>query len=278
MVSMNKLAPALRRRRAALIAAALGLVCGPVHAYPAALDFRTADFKILNTVTAAPIGNVHYDVSDGPPGVQIVTSDAHYTDGQRDVERDEIDTRSATPTMITFEHTFFRADGARLLSSKVDIAAGVGTCTGYASGKPGATRETFAFPQDTYAGAGIMLPLQASLRSGARGPIALHYFVCMPGPKLVKIEAHAKPPASWVHYPGSTVRADITPDFGWLNYVIAPFLPEMHAWFSPAPDFPLVGGQFSRFYKGPEIIIARDHAAAADRSAKNADKPPISVR
>ncbi|MGH7836547.1 MAG: hypothetical protein ACREQC_01835 [Candidatus Binataceae bacterium] len=251
----------------ALMVAALAVVLAPTRASAAVLDFRMADFRILNAATAAPIGKVHYDVSDGPAGVQIVTSDARYTDGQHDIERDEIDTRDALPIMIRYEHTFFRTDGALLKTSKADLATGLGDCTSYENGKPVVASKTFAFPKDTYAGAGIMLPLQESLRLGTRGPIVMHYFVCVPGPKLVKIDAYAKPPGSWEHYPGKVVRAVIKPDFGWLNYLIAPFLPEMYAWFNADADFPLVGGQFSKFYKGPEIIIAREQSATADQHA-----------
>jgi len=248
---------------AALLAAAVAMVLGPRRAGAAPLDFRTADFRILSATTAAPIGKVHYAVSDAPASVQIVTSEARYTDGQHDVERDKIDTHSAIPIMLGYEHEFFHADGTRFMSSKANFSTGRGECTSYDGGKPVVTSKTFVFAKDTYAGAGIMLPLQASLQSGKRAPAIMHYFVCVPGPKLVKIEALAEPQASWAHYPGSIVRADIRPDFGWLNYVIAPFLPEMHAWFSAAPSFPLVGGEFSRYYKGPEIIIARDQATAA---------------
>jgi hypothetical protein len=52
------------------------------------------------------------------------------------------------------------------------------------------------------------------------------------------------------------VRVDIKPDFGWLNFVAALFVPEIHAWFSPSDDWRFVGGKFRRFYKGPEIVLA----------------------
>jgi hypothetical protein len=224
----------------------------------APLDFRTLDFKILSATNAAPIGEVHYDVIDAPHGVQIVTSSAQYTDGQRDVERDELDTRSAVATMIGYEHVFFRADGTRMLSMKADFSSGASDCTRYNGSTPDVTREKLAFPKDTYAGAGVMLPMQESLRSGQRAPVVFHYFVCVPGPRVVKIEASATAPTKWPYYPGSVVGADIKPDFGWLNYLILPFLPETQAWFGSTRNFPLVGGRFARYYKGPEIIIARD--------------------
>jgi hypothetical protein len=52
------------------------------------------------------------------------------------------------------------------------------------------------------------------------------------------------------------VRVDIKPDFGWLNFVATLFVPEIRAWFNPTDDWRFVGGKFTRFYKGPEIIMA----------------------
>jgi hypothetical protein len=127
-------------------------------------------------------------------------------------------------------------------------------------------------PSDVYAGAAMMLPLQKSLRDGDLSSIVMHDFACMPGPRVIKVEAYAQPPTSWDLYPGKLVRTTIRPDFGWLDYLIAPFVPEMHAWFNPGDDFHFVGAQFARFYKGPEVILARtDDAspAAATEAPRN---------
>ncbi len=51
-------------------------------------------------------------------------------------------------------------------------------------------------------------------------------------------------------------RVDIKPDFGWLNFVAALFVPEIRAWFSLSDDSRFVGGKFTQFYKGFEIILA----------------------
>jgi hypothetical protein len=52
------------------------------------------------------------------------------------------------------------------------------------------------------------------------------------------------------------VRVDVRPDFGWLRFVIAHFVPGIRAWFHPADSWRFVGGQFTRFYQGPKIILA----------------------
>lgn len=223
------------------------------------LGFSTADFTILSAADASVIGSIHFDVADGPPGTEVVTSTARYNDGQYDVERDDFDTskRLGLPMMSAYAHGFFRPDHKPFLDSAVNFVTGAAKCTSYEGNRPVVVSKTMVFPPDSYAGAAMMLPLQKSLRAGADGPIVMYDFACMPDPRLVKVEAYAQTPAPWNHYPGELVRANIKPDFGWLDYLIAPFVPEMHAWFSPSDDFHFVGAEFSRFYKGPQVILTR---------------------
>jgi hypothetical protein len=223
------------------------------------LGFRTADFTILNASGAHVIGSVHFDVDGSRPGTEVVTSKAHYNDGQYEIERDEFDTSNprGQPTMSAYMHNFFRRDHTVFLESAVNFLTGEAECANYRGPKPLVIRKTLAFPPDSYAGAAAMLPLQKSLQAGADGPIVMHDFACMPDPRVVKVEAYVQTPAPWSHYPGQLVRTNIKPDLGWLDYIIAPFLPEMHAWFSPSDNFHLVGEEYTRFYKGPKVIIAR---------------------
>jgi hypothetical protein len=233
------------------------------------LGFRRADFTILSADGASVIGAVHFDVDDSRPGTEVVTSTARYNDGQYDVERDDFDIRNALelPVMSAYAHGFFHPDHTPFLDSAVNFVTGAAKCTSYEGNQPVVQSKTMVFPPDSYAGAAMMLPLQKSLRAGADGPIVMYDFACMPDPRLVKVEAYAQTPAPWNHYPGELVRANIKPDFGWLDYLIAPFVPEMHAWFSPSDDFHFVGAEFSRFYKGPQVILAR---RAIDQHADDA--------
>ncbi len=239
------------------------LAVSPVLA--ASLNFRNADFEILDARNQHVIGSAHFDIGSSRMGAQEVTSKALYKSGDYDIEWDDFDTHAPgpVPVMTAYVHTFYHRNGTIFLISKVDFRSGKTACTSYSGGKPVVTAQTFHFPPNSYAGAAMILPLQGSLRAGDDGPISMNDFVCMPGPKLVKVEARAQPPARWNDYSGQVVRADIKPDFGWLNYVLAPFLPEMHAWFSPADDLQLVGAQFSRYYKGPEIILRRTGSTSA---------------
>jgi hypothetical protein len=223
------------------------------------LGFRTADFTILSADGASVIGAIHFDVEDSRPGTEVVTSTARYNDGQYDVERDDFDTSKALelPVMSAYAHGFYRPDHTPFLGSAANFVTGAAKCTSYEGKHPVVVSKTMVFPPHSYAGAAMMLPLQKSLRAGADGPIVMYDFACMPDPRLVKVEAYAQTPAPWNHYPGELVRTNIKPDFGWLDYLIAPFVPEMHAWFSPSDDFHFVGAEFSRFYKGPQVILAR---------------------
>ncbi len=245
------------------------LAASPVLA--ASLNFRNADFEILDARNQHVIGSAHFDVGPNRMGAQVVTSEARYRSGDYDIERDAFDTQApgSVPVMTAYVHTFYHRNGTIFLISKVDFRSGKAACTSYSGGKPVVTAQTFHFPPDSYAGAAMILPLQGSLRAGDNGPILMNDFVCMPGPKLVKVEARAYPPAPWIDYPHAVMRTDIKPDFGWLDYLIAPFLPEMHAWFSPANDLELVGAQFSRYYKGPEIILRRIDSASAASAPEN---------
>jgi hypothetical protein len=42
-----------------------------------------------------------------------------------------------------------------------------------------------------------------------------------------------------------------------LNLLIAPFLPTMDAWFSPADNWNYVGGEFDRYFRGPHVLTVR---------------------
>jgi hypothetical protein len=263
---------------AAIIFATLAPLLLARQTLGAGFNFHTADFSIMSAANAQPIGRVRYEVNQSRPGIETVTSDARYANGDYDIEHDEFDTRKGSiPILVRYEHNFFHAGAVPFLASKADFQTGSAWCTTYVNGAPVVTSKTLAFPPDTYAGAAMILPLQNALQAGDTGPIILHDFVCMPGPKLVTVRADVGPPEPWKHYSSEVVRTDIKPDLGWLDYVVAPFLPEMHAWFNPTDGFDFVGGQFARFYKGPEIIIARQQATPAAGLTAHGSAPPTAA-
>jgi hypothetical protein len=133
---------------------------------------------------------------------------------------------------------------------------------------PDVRETTLEVPADTYAGSAQLTFVVGRLR-GAAVKIRFHSFNCIPDPRIIAIKAT---PLSglvpWSMYPGKLVKIEMTPDFGWLNIFIAPFIPRIYGWFDPADRFQFVGGQFDRYYKGRHILMerAREAKPAAQRS------------
>jgi len=50
---------------------------------------------------------------------------------------------------------------------------------------------------------------------------------------------------------------DIKPGLGWLDAVVAQFLPQLRAWFDPSDNWTLAGGEFARYFRGPRIMLVR---------------------
>jgi hypothetical protein len=258
--------------RLCLAAAMLsGLCLSVARAYAGPFDFPPSDFNILDANGTHVIGHAHYEVTPNGNDYATAFGEDRFHDGEYDVERDKLEMRhDPVPRMVTFEHTFFNANGTLQRVSKADLETGVASCIQYENGQPVVRRTVLQFPPDTFAGAAIVIPLKGYMSPGNKGAIVLHDFNCIPGPEILKVKAYPQPPAEWSHFPAKVVRVDIKPDFGWLNFIAAPFVPEIRAWFSPSDDWRFVGGDFTRYYKGPEIILVlipkpAQKATGADR-------------
>jgi len=165
------------------------------------------------------IGHAHYEVT--PDGNDYATAfgEDRFHDGEYDVERDKLEMRhDQIPRMVTFEHTFFNANGTLQRVSKADLETGVAACIQYENGQPVVRRTVLQFPPDTFAGAAIVIPLKGYLSPGHKDAIVLHDFNCIPGPEILKVKAYPQPPSEWSQFRGEVVRVDIKPDFGWLNF------------------------------------------------------------
>jgi len=240
------------------LAALVALWLGAAIADAGPFDFPPSDFNIMDADGTQVIGHGHYEVTPDGNEYATVFGEDRFNDGEYDVERDKLELRGddQVPRMVTFEHTFFNANGTLQRANKANFQTGRASCIQYENGQPVVHSTVLQFPPDTFAGAAIVIPLKGDLLRGKNNGIVLHDFNCMPGPKILKVKADPQPPSEWAHFPGEVVRVDIKPDFGWLNFVAALFVPEIHAWFSPSDDWRFVGGKFTRFYKGPEIILA----------------------
>jgi hypothetical protein len=239
----------------------------PLHAVE--LDFPIdAEFNILSADGARVIGHTRYSVKPEGPRIELIYGESHYLGGEYDIERSRVERRGPgeSPALAAYEHAFFNADRSPARMIKADFRSGDALCATYGTTDAQEYRATLSFPPDTYAGAALVIPLQHQLNESSKGPIELHDFSCIPEPKVLKVQAYPKQFAPWLHYSGNLLQMDISPDFGWLNFVVAPFVPKIHAWFDPSGAWQFVGGEFTRYYKGPQIILARVPTAAGATS------------
>lgn len=243
-----------------LIAAAMALTIAPARpALARDLGIPLSHFKILNQDGTHTIGRGSYEIISNGKNLATAFGENRFDNGEYDIERDRIALSGpgAEPRMLTYDHTFYAANGSIEQESKTDFGAGRVSCISYVNGKAEVASATFKLPPDTYSGSMIIVPLRDQLLRGNRGPIVLHDTNCIPGPKVLKLRAYAKKPSTWKFYPGELTQVDIKPDLGWFNLVLAPFVPTIKAWFSPSDKWAFVGGDFQRYFKGPKVILAR---------------------
>jgi len=233
------------------------------------LDFPPTNYTLRSDDGSQVIGNAHFGVTDDGNGLTTVRGEYRYLDGNYDIDQSTVRAGQGSnlPTLVRTDHSFYLADGSHDRSSHIDFATGTGSCTIYTNGKPEVSSAKFDFPADTFAGDTVILPLRRFVAAGGNGSISFHAFNCIPGPKLLKVTVTASPPASWDYYPGNLVEVDVKPDFGWINVIIEPFLPRIHAWFDPSDDWFFVGCETARYYKGLKYMMVRVRPANAEIKA-----------
>jgi hypothetical protein len=251
----------MTRKCAGALTALLGLWClaAPTPILAGDLDYPPTDYTLRSIDGTQVIGHSHITVIPGADGVATVRGEYHFLDGDYDV--DETTLRAGSngdlPRLVRSHHTFFHPDGSLDRESRADTAAKTGACTIYENGRPQISSAQINFPADTFAGDAVIVPLRRFLRADGTGSISFHDFNCIPGPEVLKVTASASAPAPWNYYPGNLIQIDVEPDFGWINAVIAPFLPRIQAWFEPHGDWLFVGGQSARYYKGLKYMMVR---------------------
>jgi hypothetical protein len=251
-----------------LKAALLMLGARPVSA-TAMPHLGAFSFKVLNHEGTEVIGHSLYELSRGDDALLIGHGQAHFNDGESDVEYDTLKVRPGhPPAMLTLDHKFYNADGSMQREIAADFRTGQASCTRYLGGVAESDRARLDFTPDSYGGSAVVLPLEQYLAQGSNESIKLQALNCIPKPRLIAVEAQVQEPSRWSHYPGETVEVDIKPDLGWLNAVLAPFLPQLRAWFDPSDNWAMAGGEFSRYFRGPRIILVRE-IPAEFRNARN---------
>ena len=255
----------------------LALIGGPRANAAEALNFPPSDFDILSADSGQLIGHGHYTV-DQTASTLTMHGENHYLNGEYDIEEDKLtiaDDRPL-PMLNRFRHDFFNADGSPSLTSRVDLETGLGVCGKAVRGKLELISEELKIPEDTYAGASVLLPIQHLIGQDDHSKtLKIHVFNCAPTPKLIAVDVTAqRRPQTWVSYPGELEKIDLEANFGFWTLVIQPFIPKLAAWFDPSQDMLLVGAQLQRHYKGAKIILVRKREVSISKAPTVAGAPP----
>jgi len=249
----------------AAFATILTVACARSALAANALSFPPTNFAILNPDTNVAIGRSRYRI-ESTRDVATLRGENGYFDGQTDVETARLDlgTAGELPKLVEFDHTFYNADRSVLARAHIDLKSGAATCIDNSAGQKSEQSATLSVPSDTWAGASIVIPIQDFLRAGIKGASRpLHVFNCAPSPKILSISVNVDPGnAVWNSYGAEALRVEVRPDFGWLNVIVAAFVPKLHAWFDPNDGWAFVGDEASRYYKGPRIMLVKTHDSA----------------
>jgi hypothetical protein len=244
------------------------LVLAGSRAAAATINFPPSDFEILDAESGHAIGIGHYALGQTAAGMTL-HGENHYFDGAYDIEEDKLanGVGASNPRLLSFQHNFFNRDGSALIVARLDTETGLGVCGKTEDGKLDLIQVQFKFPQDTYAGASVLLPIQQMMRDGGGSrSLKLHVFNCAPTPKVIAVDLKAEAREhTLADYPGALEKVDVKPDFGLWTVLVQPFIPKLAAWFDPAQSMLLVGAQLQRYYKGPKIILVRKREAEISR-------------
>src|ERR1019366_9883444 len=147
-----------------------------------ALSFPPTSFTILNPDTGIAIGRGRYRVENAGDGATL-HGENNYYDDQSDVETAELQLGAGgePPRLVEFDHTFFNADGSIQGRAHVDLKSGAATCIDNSGAQKSAQAGLLSIPDNTWAGASIVIPIQDLLRARAKGLARpIHVFNCAP--------------------------------------------------------------------------------------------------
>jgi hypothetical protein len=241
------------------VAIALAVALARQASAASSLSFPATHFAILDADTHAAIGNSVYQVDETPEGGTLHGLN-NFFDKQVDVETSHLEAGVAGegPTLADFDHTFYKADGSILIRGYFNLKTGAATCVDNSNGHSRTRSMTLSVPENTWAGASVVVPIQGFLRAGDEGTTqSLHVFSCAPGPEIIAVTVQIdQQSGEWQIYGGKAVRVEIKPDFGLITPLIASFVPKLRAWFDPN-GWGLVGDEAARWYKGPRVMLVK---------------------
>lgn len=223
--------------------------------------------------TGVEIGRASYRV-ESIGDVATLRGENGYFTGQTDLETATIHLGDGggKPRLTEFDHTFYNVNKTIQKRAHVDLTTGAATCVDNTGGQRSEETVVLTIPDDTWAGASMVLPIRKFLEAGDKGVTrALHAFNCAPSPEIFAISVEIDPGnAVWTNYGAEALRVEVRPDFGLFNVIVAPFVPKLHAWFDPNDGMAFVGDEAARFYKGPPIMLVKRRGVAQDgtRQAK----------
>ena len=230
--------------------------------YDPAFNFPATNLTIFSTVDRRMIGRGRYS-SAKIGSTDLIRGENKYLDGAHDIELDYLKPEPSgySPILVRHEYSSFNSDGSPQFDESLDPASGFASCAQNVNGTKRVYRATLEVPSDTYAGATQLMLIVSRLRRGVRQTVSFHSFNCVPAPKIFLISVTIPSQREeWPMYPGRLIKLEIQPNFGWLNALIAPFLPKLSFWFDPQDDWNYVGGTYDRYYKGPHILSVRDRS------------------
>ena len=253
-----------RKRGWTVAVAAIAAAIAMAGARPALsadpLSFPPTSFTILNPDSGIAIGLSRYRVDSNGDSATL-HGENNYFDDQSDTETAELELGAgvAPPRLAEFDHTFFNADGSIQRRAHLDLKSGAATCIDNSGAHQSEQVALLTIPADTWAGASVVIPIQDFLRARDKGLTrAIHVFNCAPGPKIFAVKVQIDPASAvWAEYGAEAIRVEVRPDFGWLNLIIAAWVPRLHAWFDPNDGFAFVGDEAGRYYKGPPIMLVK---------------------
>jgi hypothetical protein len=249
----------------------LGAAAAPAKAGP--LSQKT-DLYIYDSTGSKLVGRAHYITTQRDDLVTIEGRN-EFIDGERDLEHDTLKMEDGSPRMVTYEHSYFDAHGAPQIVAKADAISGKTSCAKYEDGKGTIQTAVLQFPPDTYAGAGVLVPVADQFRRGEATDLDVHVFDCALGPRILNLHVDlAREPWSFLPHEGELGKADARPVFGWFNIFLKPFVPTIRMWFDPLRDFAFVGGMLSRYYRGPEVLLVSMTPQVKTQPAFERPEPP----
>ena len=214
-------------------------------------------FKIMSADGSQMLGHGEYHL-ENVNGAPVLVGQNRYLDGEYDIERDRVllHKDGTAPSLLSFEHSFYRADGTRRALGRADLRSGEASCVDYSAGQE--QSKQLDFPSDTFAGASAVLALEGVMRLGG-GDGSFHVFDCAPAPTVIAVAAHADDNAqTWGAHPGGVKQVNVTADIGWLGSLVGGLIPHREVWLD-ASKWEFVGARMQRYFaNGPQVMLVRE--------------------